>query len=958
MVECILQDKQGFIWLCTGGGLDRFDGYQFTAYKHIPTDSSTISSSTLRGIIEADHGDLYVGTENGLNLFDKATEKFTRPLPVNSGMNNIAISPLFYKNGGLVINARNKGIWEFNTYTHGLKLLIPPSIPLADERIYADDKIILFNPYDKGLGLLNRRTGVISFLDTKGFHYMGFQKYDDSHILCNTDHGICVLDVNTKVFTLLPIEQINHTRINSITIDTTGQFWVAVDEAGLYLFDSKWKLKEIFDNSAFPGLKHIITLQRDRQNNILAGTQDEGLIIISYNNLKFKQPSDRIISQMQSKFIRALYADRDNIYAGTYQKGLQIISRAKGTVQQTMPPVKKGAEGYTVTAIRALPDSNKLFIGTDNGAYIYDKQLRSWREVSFNIMPYRNKKVSGSLYSKSHGLIFYTAEAVYKLYLNNVGYNSERIYISGPLIMGLYADREGRLLITHTGMQLHYLGKDSDKNEATIVKDPHSSIEKNYNWVTSFYDRPDGHKMIGTNSGLIELDAHYSFIRQYGLKEGLPDLYIYSIIPAGGQLWISTNKGLSCMDISNHHFTNYDIADGLKSNEFNSGAFFRDNSFLYFGGPNGFNYFDPEKLKSEPANVTIVPTSFNVFDEPFATDTALSLKHSIALPWSRNTFSMEVSALNFSDPDRTRYAFYLEGSDKHWYATGTRRMVRYSGIAPGEYTLWAKSSGTNGVWGPPKLIMHVNILPPFWKTWWFKVLILLVFAGLAGLIMYIAASRRYQKKLNALKHEQEIEEVRRRLSRDIHDDIGSDLTKISILTERIKNKSLANDAEFIGVLDKLSSHTRNVIGNLGEIVWTVNPQHDNLGSMLAYFRNFINAFFEEGNLEYNIQFKIQDSNVAVNPELRRNLYLVLKECLNNVVKHACATRVDIIFNCCDNQFELIIKDNGKGIKETAEVTFGNGLQNMRKRSGDSQCHIDFESSPEQGTTIRISGKIY
>jgi signal transduction histidine kinase len=111
-------------------------------------------------------------------------------------------------------------------------------------------------------------------------------------------------------------------------------------------------------------------------------------------------------------------------------------------------------------------------------------------------------------------------------------------------------------------------------------------------------------------------------------------------------------------------------------------------------------------------------------------------------------------------------------------------------------------------------------------------------------------------------------------------------------------------------------------------------------------------------LQYDIQFDIQDSNIPVNPELRRNLYLVLKECLNNVIKHACATKVDIFFSCTENQFEMLVKDNGKGIKETAEVSFGNGLQNMRKRSGDSHCTIDFDSSSEGGTTIKITGKVY
>lgn len=963
MVNGILQDGQGFLWLCTGGGLSRFDGYQFVAYKHIPGDSGTISSNTIRGAVQDDAGNLYVGTESGLNYFDRIKGRFSKLLFHTSRLNNIAIRPLYYNHGLLLIEARGNGIWQYDTRTKLLKILVPQQISIGDDWIYADDHVILFNCADGRQGMFDRKNQALSFhIQPLGRHPLCYLHYQKNLVLCGTQQGILMLDLQKHSFSNLPVKEISDKRIRSIVRDAYNHYWLAVDGEGLFLYDSHWKLIEIFDNTSYPGLKHIVTLAVDRQNNILAGTEEEGLIIVSYNNLKFKYPSEQLIGQMKSKFVRALYADDRFIYVGTFQRGMYLFEKATNHVRQLMPrpDSRSNEEGNSITAIAPLKNSTKLFIGTGDGAYIYDKAQEKFEPLNFAVPSHPHKNISGCICQGRYECLFYTPYTVYNLVSAGGKYKAVFLHFASAGIRHLFADNSGRLLESHIGMQLHYVdvAKDTELN-SNILQDPHGMIEKNYSWVTSFYEEPDGNRMLGTNNGLLEVDANYRLLRQYGLKEGLPDLYIYSIIPANGKLWMSTNKGLTCMDISGRYFTNYDIDDGLKSNEYNSNSYFKDaEGTIYFGGINGFDAFAPAGIQPRPAVSKPVATQFNVFDEPYKLDTSIETKKSISLPWNRNTFSVEISALDLADAGRIKYAFFLEGSDKQWYVSGSRRMVRYTGIAPGEYSLWVKNADAQNSWNKPVLLMHVSILPPFWRTWWFRILMMAVFAALLALAVYFIAARRYRKKLDAMQRQQEIEEVRRRLSRDIHDDIGSDLTKISILTEKIKNRSLANDIEFVGVLDKLSAHTRSVISHLGEIVWTVNPQHDNLSSMLAYFRNFINAFFEDGGIRYRIEFDIPPEEVIVNPELRRNLYLVLKECLNNIVKHACATEVCISFHCKGKAFELVIKDNGEGIRQAAGMSFGNGMQNIRQRSQDSHCTIAIDSEIERGTAIKVSGTIY
>lgn len=959
MVTAILQDSQGFVWLGTGSGLNRFDGYQFTVFKHIPRDSSSISSSTIRGITEGDSGNLWVGSETGLNYYIRARNSFIKPFFKEKDLRSISIRPIYFRDGRLVFYGRGNGIWEYDTRKHAAKCLISADVRLTDEYLYANGNAVIFNCTEQRIGYYNRRSHQLHYLKLPaGAHGQCFLFTDDIHVLAGTNHGIYAIDLRSMDISQYHAGIFGKRSVQSIYKDRRGQYWVA-DEDGLELYDADCKEIASFHDPAFPGLNHILTISSDRADNILAGTGENGMIVIPYNNLKFKYPSEKVISQLSSRFIRSLYADDKEIYAGTFQKGMCIIEKASGNVKNiVIPDVNESiVNTNSISAIVPAEDDESLFIGTANGIRLYNKTTGHFSTIPFGNTLLTSRNVIGIVSTKLYGTLFCTYQAIYQLHKTGGKYNSTILYTSdGYSIQGVYKDINERPVIGFMGMGLRYLDKASGQD---LIVDPHGLLEKTNNKITSFYDCANGHKFIGTNNGLLEVDRNYTLIRQYGLKDGLPDLFIYSILNAGGKLWMSTNKGLCSMDTLTNHISAYTVSDGLNSNEFNSGAYYAEkNGTLYFGGVNGFNYFRSEDIRQAAPAVSVIPTQFNVFDVPFTLDTPLSLKHNIHLPWSSNTFSIEASALEFGEPSRVVYSFYLEGSDNGWYVTGNRRMVRYSGIAPGSYTLWAKVANADGIWSQPMKLMHIDILPPFWKTWWFRLLTIIMTGSVFSAIVYAISTRKYRRRLAELRRQQEIEEVRRRLSRDIHDDIGSDLTKISILTEKIKTRTLGNDLEFIKVLDKLTSHTRSVIGNLSEIVWTVNPQHDNLNSMLAYFRNYINIFFEDCIVGYQINFPLHDEEIIVNPELRRNLFLMLKESLNNVVKHSGATHVIISFSCIGRMFEFAVQDNGHGIEETARITFGNGLQNMRKRMDDSNCSIFIDSEYGKGTSVSVKGTIY
>ena len=286
--------------------------------------------------------------------------------------------------------------------------------------------------------------------------------------------------------------------------------------------------------------------------------------------------------------------------------------------------------------------------------------------------------------------------------------------------------------------------------------------------------------------------------------------------------------------------------------------------------------------------------------------------------------------------------------------TGNRRYATYGNLNPGIYVLWAKASNNDGVWGKAKKLLTITIHPPWWRTSWFYIgsgiLILLI----TGLSIYRISTNRLRKQLAEMKRQQEIEAVRSRISRDIHDDVGAGLSHLA-LTSDLALMKLGKESELSGQLSDLSTNSRKLIDSLSEIIWSVNPRFDDLNSMLSYMRSFISDYLENFGISVHIEMPETLNDRPVKPEIRRNIFLVLKESLHNIVKHAGAKNVFIVFKFTDKQFELSISDDGKGMDITQPSEFGNGMVNIKRRAEEIGGKLSIESKPGEGTFIKLNG---
>ena len=450
-------------------------------------------------------------------------------------------------------------------------------------------------------------------------------------------------------------------------------------------------------------------------------------------------------------------------------------------------------------------------------------------------------------------------------------------------------------------------------------------------------------------------------------KDGLPNNVVYGVLEDGKhRFWLSTNAGITCITLVNNKIEvirTYDKRDGMPSNEFNGMAFCKNaNGEMFFGSNQGFTHFNPDEISDNLLTPQVYITGFQVFNKPFLINkekqTTIEFTDTITLTYKQNMFSLEFAALNFINPEKNKFAYKLDGFDRDWiYTTSLRRYATYTNLDPGNYTFRVKACNNDGYWNNNAKCIYIVISPPYWQTWWFRALIILSSITIIGLSVYVIATTRLKKRLLQLQREKEIYLMRSRISSDIHDDVGAGLSKIALLSE-IGKLSTQHDLEAKNRFNQLSKTAGELIDSLHEIIWSINPKHDSLKNFIGYLRNYTYEYFENTTIILHANFPDKEIESTLAPEFRRNIFLIIKECYNNVLKHSEAQNVfiNIALSTDSNQhFKLTINDDGKGFNLQETENKGNGLINIKDRANQLSIKIQIESTLGNGTSITLEG---
>ncbi|MBK8551283.1 MAG: hypothetical protein IPL53_09580 [Ignavibacteria bacterium] len=530
--------------------------------------------------------------------------------------------------------------------------------------------------------------------------------------------------------------------------------------------------------------------------------------------------------------------------------------------------------------------------------------------------------------------------------------------LSENTILSVYEDINSELWVgTFSG--LNKMDRNSGKF-THFKQDPDNPKSISNNYVFSFCEDSNNNFWIGTGGGLNIFDRNSETFFHFTESDGLPNGVIAGLESGNdGHLWISTFKGISRFSVKDKEFKNYDSYDGLVSNMFNTGSYYKNSKGeIYFGNINGVNYFNPSEMKESKFTPSVILTSLVKYNDNSKKEIDISAKNEIELSYKDNIINIGYSSADFTNPQKNKFAYRLEGFDEDWNYSENKNEAIYTNLNPGKYVFKVKGTNSDGVWSSKEASLNITITPPFWKTWWFYGILICTAAGGIVLIQNYRVRQKVKNLIELEKiKENEREMMREQASRDYHDELGHKLTRISLYSRRI-NKKLRPTAN--GLTEDLNSivETSNSLqSGAKDLIWAMNPKEDTLYDFTVRLRDFGNELFENTGINFTsdgINVKYKEINLSMN--CKRHLIYIFKEGMNNILKYSRCANVRLTFQMYDEDVEIILSDDGKGF-DLNNCPKGYGLKNIFSRAKQIDVNVNITSEDNKGTVIKLKAHI-
>ena len=798
-VRAIIQDQQGFMWFATEDGLNRYDGVGVTVFRHEPGNPNSLSSSNFGKLISDRSGIMWYGTwGGGLNRYDPTTGEFThfRSEPMDSTTLSQDRTEVLLEDryGAIWVGTPDRGLNWFHQDTELFtRFRHDPSDPgsLASDAVKAlweDDEGRLWVGTDGGLDVLDRLTNTFTHFrhdpadrrslssdlvrtiarDTSGLLWIGTR-----------GGGLNLFDPETgraRHFRHDPSDatSLSDDEIARVFVDSRGTLWLGTYDQGIDRFDPVTQTFEHFSHDLRDpnslSNNRVEAIFEDRAHVLWFGTVGGGVDRLNLKPRKFTSywHDPRDPSSLPHPTVRSIAAAEDGaVWFGTDGGGLGLLGAGGKVVRQFRHrPNANSIPGNRVWSLLAAgPDS--LWIGT-YGAGLGLMVIRGGTAV-FTHFPavvgdptkLQDPEVKALARDHRGGLWVATTNGLYQMFgplerptFKRWGHDpTDSATISGDYVNSLYVDGTGILWVgTLHGLDALDPATGSIRH---FQADPGDSLALGAPIITTILESLayPGTLWIGAeDGGLHRLDPAVGVVAHYLVEDGLPSNVISGLAEDDhGRLWLSTSQGLSRFDPTTETFTNYGARDGIRSLSFMSNATATaSDGRIFFGAIEGMTSLLPDSVLSNPFVPPVVLTSFKVFNEEFDLDVPLQSLERIVLPYDKNFVSIEFAALDYSVPEKNQYLYRLFGVDPDWMESGARRFANYPALDPGRYTFYVRGSNNDGVWNHTGATIKIVVQPPWWATWWFRVLATVVIA-VTVMRVYRARTGRIQRRTRQLE---------------------------------------------------------------------------------------------------------------------------------------------------------------------------------------------------------------
>ncbi|MBB4037284.1 signal transduction histidine kinase/ligand-binding sensor domain-containing protein/DNA-binding response OmpR family regulator [Dysgonomonas hofstadii] len=998
----IIQDKKGFLWIATADGLNRYDGYTFTVYRHENNNPNSIQSDFIRSLFINEKGELWIGTNAGIASYDSKKDIFST-YPYKAQINSIIQS----STSDLYL-ATSEGLLSYNIDHKTYRILSPKGILCENFHILAkyndliligtDKGLYMMNPKDENIVLYRKelasknimdicigRKGIWIATEGNGLYYIADDgnlknyrndKNDPNSIssdfvrsLCfdnqqrlwvGTFIGLNIYDEIEDTFSRyysneIEKRSINQNSVRTLYLDNQGAMWLGTFYGGLnYHHLLQNQFERIYHIPHMNSLSDNVVscIVEDSPSELWIGTNDNGLNLYNLATKKFtyytKNPNSN--NAILSNNIKAVLVDGDFVYIGSHGGGMGKLDKRTNRIKNYTN--QNSAVGSDNVYSLSKDIRGNIWIGTLEGLTIYNPQNDTFSSFDSFLQESKSNKELLKKLNKSH---------IYVLYLDT----KQQMWFG-----------------TENGVYTYsFLTKDIKEYNIGIKNQPSTK-----NRIYCIAEDSQNRIWIGTNLGLNRLNDNPQSFKTITTADGLPNNNIYGILQDSfGRLWLSTNRGLACYNPNSEEIRTYTMLDGLQGEQFNNYAYCKTSSGeIFFGGINGITAFSPEHLTDNPFTPSVIITQLLLFNKPVIpgdnTDILsedISETKKIILKPNQTSFGLLFTVPNYLSAQHNTFAYKLDGFDNDWTYTDDRRMISYSNLKHGKYTFYVKAANNAGKWNDEPTILEIEILPYWWETVWAKTLFILI--GLITLFLlfkffYNRQLLKNQLALERLEKEkiEEVNQMKLRFFINISHEFRTPLTLIVSPLQEIQ--SMTNDKRILNQVKTIQRNSNKLLYLVNQLmdyrraelgVFELKVVEQNLLPQVENSMNLFERLSKQKNIDFILEDELRNKPALYDPHY---LDLILSNLLSNAFKFT-PDNGSIIINLkfADNNFILSVKDTGIGISpeyqariferfyqvNSDNIGTGIGLSLVKRLVDLHHGHITVESVPGKSSEFTV-----